>query len=161
MITLKLKVGKAVVEVTGKNEKEVIEDASIFYEMPCSCGLCKSNNIGFRHRAHKDYSFYELLCLDCLATFAFGQRKEGGGLFPKGNDDGNWEPKYEGKGGHDRDDDRRDSRRDSRDEPRGRSTEREDDRRGRQQDERRGRTEAPLGREQPRPTADDSDDIPF
>lgn len=159
MITLKFKIGKAVIEVAGRNEKELIEDASLFYELPCECGLCKSTNLGFRHRRTTDYDFYEMLCLECRATYAFGQKKEGGGLFPKGKD-GDWEPKYERQ---ERSDDRGDSRNDRRrDDPpprQGRSTEREDDRRNRHADERR--TEKPRDREQSRPTADDDSDIPF
>lgn len=143
-ITLRMKIGGSEIAVAGKDLKEIIEQASIFYELPQECGLCQCKHLGFRHRRTDDYDFFEQVCLECGATYSLGQKKEGGGLFPRGNKDtGEWEPKYEKKSDQRRDD-RRDDRRDSRQDDR-RDTRRED----RQPTNRRGT--AP----------DDQDDVPF
>lgn len=52
------------------------------FEEKC-CGCCQSEHIQPRVRHHDSYVFYELRCLDCNAQLAFGQKKEGGHLFPK------------------------------------------------------------------------------
>jgi hypothetical protein len=140
-IALKINIGKFQIQVTGKSEEEVFEQVSFFAELPCECGLCKSKNIVPRHRrtgSGKDlYDFYELVCADCKATFACGQKKEGG-LYPRGNKEtGGWDEEYKPQ---DRDE-RRDTRRDDRD-------------RGRQQEHQPAR-----GRRSD--VVDDTDDIPF
>lgn len=155
-ITMRLKIGGSEIAVAGKNLKELIREASVFSELPCECGLCKSKNIGFKYRMTKDEDeYYEMLCRDCLATYALGQHKNGDTLFPKGNKDtGGWDEKYErrkddDRGRDDRKNDRQDDRRDSRrEEPR-----------GRQQDERRREPERKGGRGADHP--DEEDNIPF
>lgn len=146
-IQIKTKVGNSVISISGKDEKDLIEQVSFFEELPCECGKCQSKNLGFRYRRAKDYDFYELRCKDCRATFALGQKKEGGGLYPRGSQErdheGEWEAEYKGDRGerHDRRDDRDRDRGDSR-----------NDRRGDRQDSRR---------DDRRTTAADDDDIAF
>lgn len=50
-----------------------------------SCGMsgCGSNDIRFSYRTPQGYEYYELRCGSCGATFKFGQRQDGSGLFPK------------------------------------------------------------------------------
>jgi hypothetical protein len=48
-----------------------------------ACGCCKSENIRPQVRHHESFVFYELRCQDCDAQLSFGQKKEGGNLFPK------------------------------------------------------------------------------
>ena len=62
-----------------------------------TCGCCSGKNVSFGHRTAQGYDFYEVRCTDCGAKFSFGQRRDGGGLFPKTKDekgnllpDGGW-----------------------------------------------------------------------
>lgn len=48
-----------------------------------SCGCCGSEHIRPQVRHHDSYIFYELRCHDCSAQLSFGQKKDGGHLFPK------------------------------------------------------------------------------
>ncbi len=67
-----------------------------------NCGLCQSTDLRFVCRTVEGHDYYELRCR-CGARFAFGQSKNGGGLFPKRKDDsgflanGGW-AKYTGEG---------------------------------------------------------------
>lgn len=135
-VSTRIKVGSSmVITVQGKDEKDLIEQASFFGELPCKCGRCDSGELAFKYRRTDDYDFYELVCKACEATYALGQKKEGGKLYPRGNKEtGEWDEKYVGegrgdrrndRGRDDRRDDRRDSRRDSRTE---RGSYRRDDR---------------------------------
>jgi hypothetical protein len=132
MLSTQITIGALLkINVQAKSAEDLFREASLWYELPCKCGKCDSQNIGMRFRQTKDYDFYELKCLDCEATFALGQKKEanGGGLYPRGDKDtGEWEVKYEG--GDRRDDDRgRDRHRDERGGG-GRGDRGRDDRRG-------------------------------
>lgn len=133
-IGLKINIGKFQIQVSGKTEEEVFEQVSFFAELPCECGLCKSKNIVPRHRRTKDYDFYELKCADCKATFACGQKKEGG-LYPRGSQvkghEGEWEEEYKRDDNDDRrggrEDDRRPAPRGREPEPRGKKKQEEDE----------------------------------
>lgn len=163
MLSTQATIGNMKINVQGRDLRELIEQASPIYECPQQCGLCGSKNLGLRFRMASGYDFYEVKCMECEATFAFGQQKKenGGGLFPRGSQDkGEWEKKYE-RGDHDRDD------RGSRD--RGRDNHRDDrrgDDRGRGNDRDRGRDDR-GGRDDRRgggrPTSDElrEDDPPY
>lgn len=148
MLSTQATIGDMKINVQGRDLRELIEQASPIYECPQECGLCHSRKLGFRFRVASGYDFYELKCMECEATFAFGQQKKenGGGLFPRGSTErgheGQWEPKFEGRDRDNRDDDRsgggrnyrgRDERRGD-DRGRGRD-DRRDDRRGNRSDE--------------------------
>jgi hypothetical protein len=82
--------GRLVIKVQGENQKELFRQLSMVqdvFEADDSCGCCNSKNIRFRVRTHEGMDFYELLCQDCGAQFAFGQHKTGGTLFPKRRSD--------------------------------------------------------------------------
>lgn len=55
------------------------------------CHNCKGKDIRPKYRRHEKYEFYSFVCGNCGWEFKFGQRKDDGGLFPKG-----WEPPYDG-----------------------------------------------------------------
>jgi cbb3-type cytochrome oxidase cytochrome c subunit len=88
--------GRITVEVDGENIKDVfrkIAAAQEVFEAEKCCGLCKSQEIRFQHRKVEKFDYYELICRSCFACFRFGQRQEGGDLFPKRKgDDGAWLP---------------------------------------------------------------------
>jgi hypothetical protein len=64
--------------------RQLAEVQSIF-EADKSCGRCDKSNLQFRVRAVEDGDYYELVCLECLATLRFGQPRKGG-LWPKRKD---------------------------------------------------------------------------
>jgi hypothetical protein len=40
-------------------------------------------NLQYRVRVADNFEYFEMVCLECSATFSFGQLKDGSGLFPK------------------------------------------------------------------------------
>lgn len=83
------------VEVEGKDNKDIFRQLSLFQEIfeHSQCGACEGERIRFVVRENQGNTYYELRCLDCGATLAFGQKKADGSLFPKKKDkDGNWLP---------------------------------------------------------------------
>ena len=62
------------------------------FEADTTCGCCGKARIRFRVRAADDNSFYELVCMDCHATLAFGQTKVGNRLFAKRKEGDRWLP---------------------------------------------------------------------
>jgi hypothetical protein len=96
------KSGRLTFEVEGGNQKALFEgiaDLQEVFEAEETCGYCDSNAIHFRVREvqskkdGKKYKYYEMLCLDCSARFAFGQNQVGETLFPSRRDkEGNWLP---------------------------------------------------------------------
>lgn len=83
-VTLTTTLGAHRIECTGETLVQTIKLASLLSECPQECGHCQSNNIAFNHRVASGYDFYALRCRKCGAEFSFGQRRDGGGLFPKG-----------------------------------------------------------------------------
>lgn len=81
--------GKLTIEVEAPDAKGIfksVSDLQTIFESETSCGLCQSANLQLRVRTSaQDDDYYELLCVECRATFAFGQTKKGG-LFPKRKD---------------------------------------------------------------------------
>lgn len=83
------------VEVEGKDNKDIFRQLSVFQEIfeHRVCGACEGERIRFSVREVQGNTYYELKCMDCGATLAFGQKKADGSLFPKRKDkDGNWLP---------------------------------------------------------------------
>lgn len=83
------------VEVEGKDNKDIFKQLSVFQELfdNGKCQACDGERVRFVVREVQGNTFYELRCLDCGATLAFGQKKADGSLFPKRKDkDGNWLP---------------------------------------------------------------------
>ena len=92
-------------EVEGEGQKEIFKEIASIQEIfgETKCGMCGSENIKFVVRVVEDNEYYELRCMDCGATLAFGQHKKGGTLFPKRKDEiGDYMPnrgwyKWQGK----------------------------------------------------------------
>jgi uncharacterized C2H2 Zn-finger protein len=87
-------VGSYVIEVEGAGAREcfasLAESAEVFGK---ACGACGSTNVVPVVRQRDGITFYELRCLDCGAVLAFGQRRDGGALFPRRKDKaGEWLP---------------------------------------------------------------------
>ena len=86
--------GRVSVEFDGNSQKEFVKQIAAFEEVfgETKCGKCDSENIKFVVRTVNGNDYYELRCNDCGAKLAFGQQREGGGLFPKRKDDDGWLP---------------------------------------------------------------------
>jgi len=107
MATIQLKPSPVLtvsIATAGNDPREIFKAASFWTkEFPKQCGHCKSKNITAGHRLASGYDFYEAICQDCNYTFAFGQLKDGSGLFPKTQD--GWKPPYsQNRGGGSADD---------------------------------------------------------
>lgn len=76
-------------EVEGEGQKDIFKEIASIQEIfgETKCGMCGSENIKFVVRVVEDNEYYELRCMDCGATLAFGQHKKGGTLFPKRKDE--------------------------------------------------------------------------
>lgn len=82
--------------VSGEDPKKVIENVAFFSELPDICPICQSVT-SFSFRNPKDFSFYGMRCSGTPAhECTFGQRREGNGLFYKGQD--SWDKAYVGDG---------------------------------------------------------------
>lgn len=82
----KSRTGRLVIEVEGGTIKELfgqIAEVQETLDADSQCGACGSQEIKFRKRVVQKYEYYELQCEACSARLAFGQLREGGGLFPK------------------------------------------------------------------------------
>lgn len=108
----KLLNGRTLIEVEGRNQKELFKAlASVqdVFEADSQCGCCESANIRYSSRTVDDNDYYELACRACGASLSFGQHKNGETLFPKRKDSqGNllanngwkkWEPSAMSKSG--------------------------------------------------------------
>lgn len=81
------------IEVEGKDIKDVFVQMAAAVEVfgNTTCGNCDSQRTVPVVRENAGNMFHEMRCIDCGATLGFGQRREGGALFPKKRDkDGNW-----------------------------------------------------------------------
>lgn len=80
--------GRMVFEVEGETPKNLfrsIAELQELFETEESCGVCNSLNIRLSHRVIDNNEYFGLRCA-CGAEFSFGQKRQGGGLFPKRND---------------------------------------------------------------------------
>lgn len=71
------------VTIRADKQKEAVEAAAFFGDLPTQCGKCGCANLTFTVRRPETYVYYGLKCKDCLAEFQFGQYKDQSGLFPK------------------------------------------------------------------------------
>lgn len=76
------------IEVDGKDAKEVFESMAHAQEvfLNTHCGACDSDNTRFVCRKSGKYTFYEMRCMECGCSLAFGQRSEDGALYPRRTD---------------------------------------------------------------------------
>lgn len=82
------RVGNAVVEVDGKDTKDVFSQLSGAVEVfgNSVCGACGSKEVVPNVRENQGNTYYEMRCTNCGACLAFGQRKADGALYPKRKD---------------------------------------------------------------------------
>lgn len=82
------KVGNAVVEVDGRDIKDVFSQLNSAVEVfgNSSCGSCRSTAVVPSVRENQGNTYYEMRCTQCGAALSFGQRKADGQLYPKRKD---------------------------------------------------------------------------
>jgi len=83
--------GRITFEVDGDGQKGVFKEIAALqeiFEAEQKCGLCESARIRFQYRKSGRYDYFEMVCDDCRAIFEFGQKMEGGVLFPKRKENG-------------------------------------------------------------------------
>lgn len=78
--------GRLVIEVQTDEVRELfrlVAAVQDVFEAETVCGLCESQRLQNQVRTVSENDYFELICRDCHARFAFGLNKKGGGLFPK------------------------------------------------------------------------------
>jgi len=95
-VTMKYQSGLEI-SVDAEGVKPAIQALSPFMEVfgEDECVRCGCRTIRFEHRKKDDYNYYSAVCCGdkCGAKLDFGQKREGGTLYPKRKDkDGNWLP---------------------------------------------------------------------
>ena len=100
MINIQVSIGDRMkATVSGEDPKKVVENVAFFSELPDTCPICQSPT-HFSFRNPKDFNFYGMRCSGTPAhECTFGQRREGNGLFYKGQD--SWDKAYVGDGSGD------------------------------------------------------------
>lgn len=81
------------VEVEGKDSKDCFTQlaASIEVFANTHCGACGTPGAVPVVRENGGNQYFEMRCKNCGACLSFGQKRDGGALFPKKKDkDGNW-----------------------------------------------------------------------
>ena len=83
---VKSRTGRLLVKVEAPTIKALIaaiSEAQEIFDGDTNCGACQSAEIQYRTRQADKYTFYEQLCRKCGAVLSYGQKQEGGGLWPK------------------------------------------------------------------------------
>lgn len=95
MINIQVSIGSRMkATVSGEDPKKVVENIAFFSELPDICPICQNSTV-FSFRNPKDFQFYGMRCSGTPAhECTFGQRREGNGLFYKGQD--SWDKAYVG-----------------------------------------------------------------
>lgn len=88
--------GSITIEVEG-DAKEIFTELAaaqdVFGHLASGCGGCNCPDVFPVVREHEGNTYYEVRCGNCRCRLAFGQRRDGGTLFPRRKDrDGNWIP---------------------------------------------------------------------
>ena len=81
------------VEVEGKDTKDAFGQLAGAIEVFANThrGACGAPNAVPVARENQGNVYYEMRCKNCGACLSFGQKKDGGALFPKRKDkEGNW-----------------------------------------------------------------------
>lgn len=79
------KLRNSTLDVEGKDCKDLFAQLSAAVEVfsQDQCGACESNHVVPSVRENQGNTFYEMRCLNCHATLAFGQRRQDGALYPR------------------------------------------------------------------------------
>lgn len=78
MITLKLRIGKGMLEFQGNNSRDAHKFSAIYGALPNVCDNCKSDDIFLSYKSPKGNDYYTLTCKKCNAELVLHQKKEGG-----------------------------------------------------------------------------------
>lgn len=93
-IELTLKLGdSAVAKVRGESQREIIQMAAFFSELPTVCPVCQAR-VQFTSRHPQGYDYYGMRCAGKPShETTFGAHREGGTLYYKANEPWTaWEP---------------------------------------------------------------------
>jgi hypothetical protein len=84
-LTYRTKDARLSLKVQGETLKELFRTMATAQELfaDSQCGLCHSEDIKFRVRQADTYEFFEKVCAACNGVLAYGQRRDGSGLFPR------------------------------------------------------------------------------
>lgn len=81
--SMKIMVGLTEVTITGDDQREIIEEAAFYQELPDQCPECQASLI-FTARHPQSFNYYGMRCLGKPShETTFGVKKEGGALFYK------------------------------------------------------------------------------
>ena len=78
MIKLKQKIGKAQIEIEGKDFKSICKISGLLGMIPQKCDACNSDDIFLNHKSPSGNDYYGVKCKTCGAELNFHQKKEGG-----------------------------------------------------------------------------------
>jgi hypothetical protein len=87
---VKLQGGRLIVKVAAPSVKELfaaIGEVQEVFDADSECGACSAPGPKFRVRERDKFKFYEMHCDACGADLAYGQHRDGGGIWPKRLDD--------------------------------------------------------------------------
>jgi len=83
-ITMKVNIGKNVLAVECDKMSDIHKFGSTYGSLPDKCDRCGSKNIYLSYKNPKENDYFTIACGDCTADANFGIRKDGKGLFWKG-----------------------------------------------------------------------------
>ena len=78
MITLRVKIGKSVLEYQAEDMKKVHAFSSVYAALPDKCDVCGSEDVFLSWKNPKENDYYTINCKKCGAELALHQRKTGG-----------------------------------------------------------------------------------
>jgi hypothetical protein len=85
----KVKIGNGMIEIEGKDFKEVWAKAGFLNDVPRKCSLCGSEDVAPMYKTPKGYEYYGMKCRSCGAEQTFHSKKDDGSPFIK------WDDKFE------------------------------------------------------------------
>lgn len=85
---VRYQVGNVGVEVEAKDTKDAFSQLAGAVEIFGNqhCGACNSDAVVPAVRQRDGNTYYEMRCTQCGAALAFGQKRDGGALFPRRRD---------------------------------------------------------------------------
>lgn len=78
MYTLKLKIGKSVLEIQASDLRDICKKSAVLGMLPDKCDNCSEENLYLFHKAPKENDYYGIACKDCGAELLLHQKKAGG-----------------------------------------------------------------------------------
>lgn len=81
MVTIKLRIGRSMLEMQANNEKDIHKFCAIYGALPNVCDNCQSDDIYLSHKSPKGNDYYTLVCKKCNASMRIHQKKEDKGFY--------------------------------------------------------------------------------